>query len=59
MGTGTVWAVKDMMQTVEWEKRGSRCIKNTATTITQTHTHSETLLRRFLSVFGGTPENIL
>jgi len=42
MGTGTVWAVKDM-QTVEWEEREcSKCIKNTIThTYTHTHTHKQ------------------
>jgi len=50
MGTGTVWAVKDMMQTVEWEKRGcSRCIKNTAITITQTHTHTHSETRQWFN----------
>jgi len=43
MGTGTVWAVKDMMQTVEWEEREcSKCIKNTTiTTTTTTHTRAQ------------------
>jgi len=36
MGTGKVWAVKDMMQAVEWEEREcSKCIKNTTITHTQ------------------------
>jgi hypothetical protein len=61
MGTGTVWAVKDMMQTVEWEEREcSKRIKNTTiTATTHTHPHSETLLRCVMSVLGVTPENIL
>jgi hypothetical protein len=50
MGTSTVWAEEDMMQTVEWEETEcSKFIKNTTTT---THTQSETLLRCVLSVLG-------